>query len=90
MNQEKYSVDKLDMRATRGSSYKQSKKEAFITIIAYVIWGAWAIIISGIFGYGDDIPYMWGMPTWITLGGIIPIFVLIIWLVIYLSAIYKD
>ncbi len=90
MKQEKYSVDQLDMRATRGCSYKQSKKEAIITMIAYVIWGAWGIIIAGLFGYGEDISYMWGMPTWITLGVIIPIFALVIWLVVYLCTIYKD
>lgn len=90
MEEGKSSANKLDMRATKGCSYKQSKKEAIITIIAYIIWGSWGIAIAGLFGFGDNISYMWGMPTWITLGVIIPIVVLVVWVVVYLYTIYKD
>lgn len=50
MEEGKGSANKLDMRATKGCSYKQSKKEAIITIIAYIIWGSWGIAIAGLFG----------------------------------------
>ena len=45
----KYTADKLDMRATSGCSYHQCKKEAFITIIAYLVFAVFTIASCGIF-----------------------------------------
>lgn len=87
---ENFSIEKLDMKTTVGSSFAQTRKEALITIIAYLIWGGWGIAIAGIFGFADNLSYMWGMPTWITLGVVVPIFTIIIWLGVYLKFIYKD
>ncbi len=86
---EKWSVKNLDMRATVGCSYKQCKKEALVTIVAYLIFAVFTIASCGIFGYGD-ISYTWGIPTWILLGIFVPTIALIIYLAVYLTKIYKD
>lgn len=85
----KYTADKLDMRATSGCSYHQCKKEAFITIIAYLVFAVFTIASCGIFGYGD-ISYVWGVPLWIILGIFVPTVALIVYLIVYLTKIYKD
>lgn len=87
--EEKYSPDKLDMRATFGCSYRQCKKEAIITIIAYLVFAVFTIASCGIFGYGD-IQYAFGLPLWIVLGIFVPTIALIVYLIVYLTKVYKD
>lgn len=86
---EKWSAKNLDMRATVGCSYKQCKKEALITIVAYLVYAIFTIASCGLFGYGD-ISYTWGIPTWIVLGIFVPTIALIVYLIVYLTKIYKD
>lgn len=88
--QDSYRTDYLDMRATKGCSFLQCKKEAIITIIAYLIYASFTIAVSGIFGFGADISYTFGIPTWIVLGLLVPTVALILYLIVYLQFIYKD
>lgn len=85
----KYSVEDLDMRTTEGCSFQQCKKEALITIAAYLVFAVFTIAACGSLGYGD-ISYTWGIPTWIVVGLFVPTIALIVYLAVYLTKIYKD
>ena len=79
-----------DMTTTLGCSFRQTKKEALITCVAYVVWGVVMMVSARLTSYTSEVTYMFGYPTWVIWVIFVPMITWLAWSLIYVVCIFKE